>query len=357
MTADLVAEGGGGSVESPGSSAAAVSTSATEAEEKILSPEGEEFEPLSETAQRVLSEGVPFILGDLHRRLLATKEGEAFALSDLEGNFSFPNNVGMGLYYRDTRFLSLFEMRVNSAVPVLLSSSAERAYMSYVDLTNPDIWEEGELIIPQQTINLRRTRVMGDLVHERIRIRNYNAHTVKVILEFLMGADFADIFEVRGLKREQRGKLLTPRIDGGTVKFAYRGTDEVFRETWINFSKEPAASRVEGGTVRTFFEFELGPHQTTTLSMAFEPIVAGERHERFDFDTSVERTRTSYLDWEQSSTQIRTDNRLFDALLLRGLRDLRALLTKTHDGEILVGGIPWYVAPFGRDAIMTSYQI
>jgi glycogen debranching enzyme len=324
---------------------------------RVVSPEGEEYAPLSEAAQRVLSEGVPFILGDLHRTLLSTKEGETFLHSDLNGNFSTPNTVGMGLYYKDTRFLSQFELRVNGAVPVLLSSSAERAYMSYVDLTNPDIWEDGKLAITQQTLNIRRTRVVSELVHERVRIRNYNDAPVNVVLEFVLGSDFADIFEVRGLKREKRGQLLTPRVDGNQVKLAYRGSDHIFRETRIEFTMEPRVTKVEGPTVRLWFDIPLGPSQTRNLGITFETILGGARKESVDFDTAVQRTRTSYQDWEQECTQIKSNNQLFDTLLRRGIRDLRALLTKTADGEFMSAGIPWYVAPFGRDAILTSYQI
>jgi glycogen debranching enzyme len=300
---------------------------------------------------------VRFILGDLHRQTLSIKEGETFVHCDINGNLTYPNTVGMGMYYKDTRFLSQFEMRVNGAVPILLSSSAERAYMSYVDLTNPDIWEAGELVIRQQTLNLRRTRVVGAIVHERIRLRNYNEKPVKVVLEFALGSDFADIFEVRGLKREERGQLLTPRVDAATVKLAYYGTDEVFRETRIHFSQAPAAVEVDGPSVRTWFDFELGANSTTTLSIGIEPVIAGVRQPRSDFDSAVEHNRTSYLDWEEDCTQIKTDHQLFDALLLRGIRDLRVLLTRSQDGQFMAAGIPWYVSPFGRDAILTSYQI
>lgn len=326
-------------------------------ERRFISPEGEEYEPLSETTQRVLEEGVVFILGEMHRKTLATKEGETFALSDLDGNLPYPNRVGMGLYYKDTRFLSQFELRVNGTIPVLLSSSAERAFMSYVDLTNLDIWEDGKLTIPQQTINVRRTRVIGEVVHERIRIRNYNDRSVRVVLQFTLGADFTDLFEVRGLKRENRGQLLTPRTDGSTIKFAYRGTDEIFRETWLEFNKPIYAARVEGPAVHAEFEFLLEPHETDTLSIGIEPIIGGERGERTGFDEAVQRARHSYLDWEQECTQIKTDNTVFDNLLMRGVRDLRALITRTPDGEFIAAGIPWYVSPFGRDSIIASYQI
>ena len=326
-------------------------------EEVVRTPQGEEYEPLSESAQRVLTEGVPFILGDLHRSLLSTKEGETFVHSDLNGNLSVPNTVGMGIYYKDTRFLSQFELRINGTMPVLLSSSAERAYMSYVDLTNPDVWEEGQLSLGQQTLNVRRTRVVGPIVHERIRLRNYNDTEIKVVLEFALGSDFADLFEVRGLKREKRGKLLAPKVEGKTSKLAYYGTDEIFRETFITFSLEPTLTRVEGATIRVWFEFPLKPHQTKSLGIAIEPVLAGVRQESDDFDEAVQRTRTSYQDWEEACTQIRSHNQLFDTLLRRGTRDLRALLTKTEDGEFMAAGIPWYVSPFGRDSILSSYQV
>lgn len=325
--------------------------------DRAISPEGEEYEPLSETAQRVLTQNVPFILGDLHQTLLSTKEGETFLHSDINGNFSLPNTVGMGLYYKDTRFLSQLELRINGAMPVLLSSSAERAYMSYVDLTNPDIWEEGKLVITQQTLNIRRTRVVSEIVHERIRVRNYNDHPVKISIEFTLGSDFADIFEVRGLKREERGRLLTPRVDGKTVKLAYEGSDRIFRETWVTFTLEPKEARIEGPTVRVWFDLALEAHQARNFGISFEPIVAGNRRDPVDFDSAVQRTRTSYQDWEQACTQIKSSNHLFDTLLRRGIRDLRALLTKTEDGEFMAAGIPWYVSPFGRDALLTSYQI
>jgi glycogen debranching enzyme len=41
----------------------------------------------------------------------------------------------------------------------------------------------------------------------------------------------------------------------------------------------------------------------------------------------------------------------------RSRRDLHLLLTQTPDGFVPYAGIPWYVAPFGRDAIITALQV
>ena len=102
-------------------------------------------------------------------------------------------------------------MTVSGRDPVLLSSSSERAYMSHVDLTNPDLYEGDEIAVPQQTLNIRRIRAINGRLFERVRVKNYNAHAVSLDLEFSLAADFADIFEVRGMAREQHGETGTRR--------------------------------------------------------------------------------------------------------------------------------------------------
>ena len=75
-------------------------------------------------------EGVPELLTDLASKVLATKEGETFLYSDTEGNLDDRKEFGLGLYHRDTRFLSHYRMKLSGRDPVLLSSSGERGYMS-----------------------------------------------------------------------------------------------------------------------------------------------------------------------------------------------------------------------------------
>ncbi|MFY9587920.1 MAG: amylo-alpha-1,6-glucosidase [Actinomycetota bacterium] len=319
-------------------------------------PSGEEFELDEEAAARVLNEGVAVVLHDEANRLLATKEGEMFLYANEEGNLA-AGFQGMGLYYRDTRFLSHYELKVDGRPPVLLSSSAERAYMSYVDLTNPDVWTDGHIAIPQQTLNIRRIRVINGRLFERIRFKNYNEHAIRVTVEVSFGSDFADIFEVRGLRRKRRGQFFHPKVDGRTVTFAYRGEDDVFRQTKIDLGADPNEVVVEEGRVRARFVLELAAHQTRLFTFIVEPRIDDTQREPVHFDEAVHELRRSYEDWERSCTSIYTDNELFNTLLHRGQRDLRALLTETPQGMFLAAGIPWYVAAFGRDALLTSHQI
>ncbi|MFL5766447.1 MAG: glycogen debranching N-terminal domain-containing protein [Actinomycetota bacterium] len=153
----------------------------------------------------------PVLVTDLAHKTLAVKEGDVFLYSDREGNLEEGENEGLGLYASDTRFLSRFRMRVSGRDPVLLSSSSERAYMSHVDLTNPDLFVDGTLAVPQQTLNIRRIRAINGRLFERARIKNYNAFPVELDLEFTFAADFADIFEVRGISRLGSGRRASPR--------------------------------------------------------------------------------------------------------------------------------------------------
>ena len=91
----------------------------------------------------------------------------------------------------------------------LLSSSSDRAYLAHVDLTTPDLFDEdtGELVAPQQTLNLRRIRTINGRLFERIRVKNYNPRPVHVDVGMSFGADFADVFEVRGLARETTASI------------------------------------------------------------------------------------------------------------------------------------------------------
>ena len=114
-----------------------------------MDPDPDALAPVNEPSRPARSEA-PILVAGLANKVLAVKEGETFLYSDTEGNLDDRKDYGLGLYHRDTRFLSHFMMRLSGREPVLLSSSSERAYMAYVDLTNPDLYEGDQLTVPQQ---------------------------------------------------------------------------------------------------------------------------------------------------------------------------------------------------------------
>jgi glycogen debranching enzyme len=297
------------------------------------------------------------VVSDLPGKVLAVKEGETFLYTDVEGNVQDRKELGLGLYYRDTRYLSHYDVRLSGLEPILLSSSAEWSSMATVDATNPVLpGHEGETI-PQNSLAVRRVRALNGRFHERIRIKNYNAVPVRLEVQLSFGADFVDVFEVRGMHRPLRGTYDPPEVDGATVVFGYHGRDGVHRQTRVEVGRRQASHVVRGDLVQVTLKVRIEPHGTAMIPVTVEPVLDGEAPDPRSFERTVTYLRRSYEDWERECTSIVTDNQLFNRLLDRGIRDTRALYTEVDGGGIVAAGIPWYVAAFGRDSLITSHQL
>ena len=133
------------------------------------------------------------------------------------------------------------------------------------------------------------------------------------------------------------------------MDFVHEGRDRIRRMTRIRFGVEPDRIDVEDALATAVFRVHLEPYQTRLLVVSVEPILGTEDDRAApNFDHAVHELRRSYEEWERESTQIVTDNELFNQLLDRSLRDLRALYTRVGDGGVLAAGIPWYVTIFWR---------
>ncbi|MGH2572009.1 MAG: amylo-alpha-1,6-glucosidase [Actinomycetota bacterium] len=314
-------------------------------------------DPQEQALVQAHAEALPPLLTDFSSQVLAVKEGETFLYSNLAGDLDDRKENGHGFYHRDTRFLSHFRMKLSGRDPVLLSSSAERSYMSYADLTNPELYTDGTLSVPQQTLNVRRVRAINGRLFERVRVKNYNPYPIELTVSFSLASDFADIFEVRGLRRPTRGHQEPPQAQGRRTELSYTGDDGVTRRTLIEFHPDPERLEVVGDRVEADFVVKLASHQTKLISITTEPVIDGVRPIAMEFDAAVHHLRRSYEEWERECAHIDTDNELFNQLLVRGLRDLRALYTNTDRGGVIAAGIPWYVAVFGRDALISAHQL
>ncbi len=159
-------------------------------------------EPLTPSDQfYILSTG-----GRTDDRTRVMKHGDTFAVFDRFGDIEQFGAGELGVYDHDTRILSRLTLRLNGLRPLLLSSTIkdDNAVLA-VDLMNPDL-KRGDELIPRGTVHVDRTRVLLDgACHERIRVHNYGDAPVDIAMSIECGADFADIFEVRGTLRARRG--------------------------------------------------------------------------------------------------------------------------------------------------------
>ncbi len=283
------------------------------------------------------------------------KDDDLFLNFLADGSVPLKNKSGFGLYCRDTRFLDGWEMRINRTRPLLLSSSSHMGYLSRIDLTNKELESDG-MSIPPATIHLRLLNVLRGALLQRIRLLNFNDFCARITLEFDFSADFADIFEVRGTERRKRGQVFEPEITTNGVLFSYRGLDNLVYKTAVTFSPAPEQIVFVPGGISARFDLELPPRRKRYLLITIVPGAGGESGAPGNFEYAARRQRESYREWQFACTKFRSDHELYNAILMQGIVDLRALQKSTPSGPILPAGIPWFASPFGRDAIISSFQ-
>src|SRR5919201_1007165 len=283
------------------------------------------------------------------------KEDRAFVVSDINGDVPHNNELGLGLYRSDTRFLSAYELRLNGRPPILLNNSVGRAYVATSQLVNPHL-NTANGPIPRQVLSLRRTRFLHRGLHDRVGIQNCSPEPVSVDVELSFGADFLDIFEVRGYHAvpERGEKLQETRVTG--FLFTYQGLDDVVSETEVVVHPLPQGSIVDGGKVS--IPVRLGPQQTWVMLIDIIPRFAGEQFDPdFEFDLALDGLAREYQRWNRACTHFETDNeQLSSGLVWPSLEDLRILCDHYPTGAYPTAGTPWYAVPFGRDALISSYQ-
>jgi glycogen debranching enzyme len=321
-----------------------------------LSPRGEEFEVLGR-AGPLRFRRAPYVRAEAREDLLVIKQEGVFLCARTNGDIQPTRISGEGLYADDTRFLSECRLLLGGRPPVALSFAGEGSYHAVVEATNATILADGDVAIPQQQISVQRLLVIADRLYHEVRLRSFFSRPAATTLELSLGADFADMFEVRGGQlRQTRGHALAPKRTESGLVLAYVGEDEVFRETVIEFDPAPELVEINGDRAAARWTVTLRPGAAASLLATIEPASRGRRRRRRRLSTAIARLDEAERAREESCTAITTDNELVDKLLSRSRRDLWALLMPAPRGEILAAGIPWYVAPFGRDSLVAAQE-
>jgi glycogen debranching enzyme len=285
-------------------------------------------------------------------QLQALKAGDCFLVADGWGDL---REGAEGLFDNDTRILSRLILRVGQARPSRLSSGVSQDNVFFTcHSTNRPLPPMGGKSAPAGVLHLERRRFLWERrMFERIRISNHGVEDVLLPLTIDYAADFADIFEVRGTVRARKGEIAPPTTDGRRVAFSYMGLDGVERRSCVAFSEPPArmsASRAE-------FMFSLPRGRTLDLY-----VECGA--DRCD-TPSPERWRLHAL---QARLAMRAKRRRgaslrgprsprFNDWLDQSRADVALLTTELPTGPYPYAGTPWFSTPFGRDGIITAWQM
>lgn len=283
------------------------------------------------------------------RSLQNLKDGETFAVLNSHGDITGDNAVE-GLFHRDMRFLSQLELRLNGRKLLLLNSSThdDKAALS-VDLTNPEVEHDDESL-PRETIFFERTKFLyGGVYYERLSVRNFTTSKRRLTIDYTFDADFRDLFEVRGMKREKRGQESSPVVKPNGVEFCYLGLDSVKRRTSIAFT--PAPRLLEGNRATLDVVLEPGEKTSIFLSIACDE---GEPTPVLDFFRAYRHSRRARRSQTQRIATLHSSSDLFNEVACRATSDVYTLITSTPLGPYPYAGIPWFSTIFGRDGIFTA---
>lgn len=292
-------------------------------------------------------------------RTRVLKYGDTFAVFDRFGDIDPLGPGELGLYHEDTRFLSRLVLRLESRRPLLLDSSIKDDNALFtVDLMNSDIRREGETAMARGSLHLFRSKVLWKSVcYERVRLHNYAQHPVEFSFSVQFDADFVDLFEVRGMPRAHRGRLLEPLADGATLVLGYAGLDARTRRTRIVLDVPPSEWL---GTQATF-HVGLDPHEEASFRWAIAcetgtPARAQQESLAPAYEAAAERATRALLHARVREPAIESSNAQFNRWVDRSLADIHLLRTETASGPYPYAGVPWYSTAFGRDGIITALE-
>ncbi|MDM5317028.1 amylo-alpha-1,6-glucosidase [Fictibacillus sp. b24] len=283
------------------------------------------------------------------------KENDLFFLTDDKGNIPKENDYGLGLYTKDTRFLSKFDVKINGQDPILLSSSADENYMAKILLTNPHMEEDGELVLWRESVEIERKRLIYDgVLYETLQVKNYYPKPVDFEISVHVDADFTDMFIVRGFQSGEVGNRTGEEVTNKSLDYFYKGSDDVKRATKIQWDREAESVKKEGDIA---FQFHLDHGEAQSVTFSVSPEINGESGVVINPEKALQNLHASYEKWEAETTRVETDYKPLQRLIDRGIMDLRVLLTDIGHGSFPVAGLPWFGVPFGRDSLIAALQM
>jgi glycogen debranching enzyme len=292
--------------------------------------------------------------GPAARPRRSLKHDDTFIVLDSHGDIGASAGGPDGLFNADTRYLARLELVLDDVQPLLLGSNLRDDNSALtVDLTNPDIYRNGRIVLQKDLLHIVRTIFLWrGTAYQRIGLQNHGDRPASFDLTLQFDNDFADLFEVRGEHRARRGVGASKLLGPADVVLEYRGLDDRSRTTALHFDPRPTRLAVNAAT----YHFDLAPQQITSLFVAVscnKPIP----YKPAPFFRGLLAHRREMRESTAGATSIETSNNIFNEVLCQSMADLNMLMTETPQGRYPYAGIPWYSTTFGRDGLITALQM
>jgi glycogen debranching enzyme len=295
------------------------------------------------------------------RRKHILAHGDAFAVLDQSGDVPLAPEEELGLFFRGTRHLSQLELLASGRPPFFLSAWVTPDHLrSIANLTNNDVREDGRLT-PRSTVAIRRSTLLnGSQMLVRLVLHGFSLEPLRVRFELRFAADFRDVFEVRGVRREQSGSLEPSRRDGRALLFVYHGLDGIRRATRC----EVAGVDPDWQGQQAFLELQFAPQEERVIDVTVTCLNDGVPSSRAYGFTHAEAARErEHRLWQVERAAFQASDDGFNNMLGQALADVFMLTvapeTQTSHAvdRCIYAGIPWFATIFGRDSLITARQL
>ncbi len=289
---------------------------------------------------------------------IAIHQGQTVLVTDSDGQVAWPSDKG--LYFLDTRVVSAWAIYANGQGWDLLNGGAVTFFSSRVFLANQG-FETQDGAVPPRTLELIVSRSLSGGMHEDLDLTNYGQKEVSFNLEIAVRSDFADIFEVKSDKIVRRGKITTAWSEGHQqLRTLY--TNQDFRRG-VTIRPHRADSRAVYANGRLSFDVTLAAGSSWHACLLYELIDGGRKYEA-PRDCTIHDKRSKHFEdqiaWKDTVLRIETGNEEFYRLFAQAIDDMSALRLPIgntgHMAFMPAAGLPWFIAPFGRDSLIVSLQ-
>ena len=155
-------------------------------------------------------------------------------------------------------------------------------------------------------------------------MHNHGNGPFDVRLSVAFGSDFADLFEVRGLRRARRG---IANLDVGETKVAlnYQGLDGKRLRTTMLF--DPVPEQLSGSAAS--YAFELQPNESRSVYVTVKCDPGVEENVALPFRKGLRAAFHAHQTASRGMATITSSNQIFNEVMCRSMADL-AMLTTEH---------------------------